>query len=256
MSEHRNDRREMSMMQKLSLEESAAPPWSLSSALTSPIAMLVGLIVLGPTLASLLLGSQDLTPTLLMVGWAIGLAAAAAFVVVNRRSSAESWMSLRLQRGHLPLPMGLLFGVAIALSIDLIIGLASGQFLPVPEIFGFHTEGMSSVFVAALLLVVLQPIAETLVFQALVLPSLRWRLGPWRGLIATCLLYNLLHALVYFAPYQATYAAFWHGLAYPLLLCLTFSLLKIYSDSSLTVLIARISAGAVFLLTALALSGM
>ena len=65
---------------------------------------------------------------------------------------------------------------------------------------------------AALLLVVLQPIADTLVFQAVVLPSLRWRLGPWRGVIATCLLYVLLHALVYFAPYQAAYEALWYGL--------------------------------------------
>ena len=127
--------------------------------------------------------------------------------------------------------------------------------MPVPEIFGFNTQGTGGVVVAALLLVLLQPIADTLVFQAVVLPSLRWRLGPWRGVIATCLLYVLLHALVYFAPYQAAYEALWYGLAYPLLLCLSLSLLKVYSDSSLTVLIARISAGGIFLLTALALSG-
>ena len=242
-------------MQKLSRAEASAPPWSFVSALTSVIVMLVGLAVLGPAAASLLLGAQEATPALLMLGWAIGLTAAIAYVLVSRRSSAECWRALRLQRGYLPLPMGALIGVAIALAIDVIVSLGGGQFLPVPEIFGFNTQGTGGIVLAALLLAVLQPIADTLVFQAVVLPSLRWRLGPWRGVIATCLLYVLLHALVYFAPYQAAYEALWYGLVYPLLLCLSFSLLKVYSDSSLTVLIARISAGGIFLLTALALSG-
>ena len=256
MSENKNDRRDMSLTQKLSRAETGAPPWSIASALTSLGVMMVGLIVLGPALASLLLGSQEATPTLLMMGWAIGPAATTAYVVVSRRSSSASWLAMRLRAGHLPLPMGLLIGVAIALAIDLIIGLVSGRFLPVPEIFGFHTQGISSLIAAAVLIVLLQPVAETLVFQAVILPSLRWRLGPWRGVFATCLLYVLLHTLVYFAPYQAAYDAVWHGLAYPLLLCLTFTLLKIYTDSSLTVLLARICAGAIFLLTALALTGM
>lgn len=242
-------------MQKLSRAEAAATPWSMASALTSVIAMLVSLAVLGPALASLLLGSQEAAPAVLMLGWAIGLAAATAYVLVNRRSSADSWRAMRLQRGYLPLPMGAIIGVAIALAIDLIVSLASGQFLPVPEIFGFGAQGSGGVLAAALLLAVLQPVADTLVFQAVVLPSLRWRLGPWRGIFATCLLYVLLYALVFFAPYQAAYDAIWHGLAYPLLLCLSFSLLKVYSDSSLTVLVARVSAGSVFLLTALALAG-
>ena len=246
MSETPIDRREMSIMQKLSRAEAAASPWSVASALTSVMVMLVSLAVIGPAAASLLLGSQEATPTLLMLGWAIGLAAAAAYVTVNRRSSADSWRAMRLRRGYLPLPMGAMIGVAIALAIDLIVSLGSGQFLPVPEIFGFRTQGSGGVLAAALLLALLQPLADTLVFQAVVLPSLRWRLGPWRGVIATCLLYILLYALVFFAPYQAAYNAIWYGLVYPLLLCLSFSLLKVYSDSSLTVMIARVSAGSVF----------
>ncbi len=255
MSETPIDRREMSIMQKLSRAEAAAAPWSMASALISAIVMLVSLAVLGPAAASILLGSQEATPALLMLGWAIGLSATIAFVTVNRRSSADSWRAMRLQPGYLPLPMSAMIGVAIALAIDLIVSLGGGHFLPVPEIFGFQAQGSGGVLGAALLLALLQPIADTLVFQAVLLPSLRWRLGPWRGVIATSLLYVLMYALVFFAPYQARYDAIWYGLAYPLLLCWSFSLLKIYSDSSLTVLVARVSAGGVFLLTALALSG-
>ena len=89
MSETPIDRREMSVMQKLSRAEASAPPWSFVSALTSVIVMLVGLAVLGPAAASLLLGAQEATPALLMLGWAIGLTAAIAYVLVSRRSSVE-----------------------------------------------------------------------------------------------------------------------------------------------------------------------
>ena len=55
---------------------------------------------------------------------------------------------------------------------------------------------------AASLLIIIQPLAETLIFQAILLPSLRWRLGPWRGLVITALIYTILHQLVFMAAYS------------------------------------------------------
>lgn len=250
------DRRDMSLLQKLSLPEACAPPWSLAAAALSGLVMLVCLILIGPALASLLLGSQEATPDLLMLSWALGMGATALFVLVNRRAQADSWQALRLSKHGPPLPLMALLGVAIALFINLLISLASGQFLPLPEVYGIAGLGRMEVVVGALLLVLLQPLAETLVFQALLLPSLRWTLGPWRGLFATCLVYALWHLVVFFAPWQQVYSAAWYGLVYPFFVCFTFSLLRVHSGSSLSALVARVSAGLIFLLTSLALSGM
>ena len=132
MNHQQQDRREMTLKAKLSVPEPAAPPWGILGAALSLIAMFFSMTLIGPGLASLLLGRQEAEPLLLMLGWAIGLVATAAFVLISRRNSDSSWQALRLQKGSLPLPMVLLIGVAIALAIDLFISLAGGQFLPVP----------------------------------------------------------------------------------------------------------------------------
>ncbi len=256
MTPDQREGQEMSLLQKLSLPEPAAPPWRLLTAVLTLTAMLVCLTVLGPALASLLLGSQQATADLLMLSWALGMAATALFVLINRRGSADSWQALRLSKRGPPLPLMALLGVAIALFINVLISLPSSQFLPLPEVYGIGAQGPMGLIVAALLLVCLQPLAETLVFQAVLLPSLRWTLGAWRGLIATCLVYALLHLIVFFAPWQSVYNTLWYGLVYPIAVCLAFSLLKVHSVSSLSTLVARISAGLVFLLTSMAITGL
>lgn len=255
MNADANDRRDMSLRAKLSLPERAAPPWSLLSAALSAAVLLICLTVVGPALASLLLGSQEITPFLLMFSWALGMGLNIVFTLVNRRSSAESWAALRLGPGHLPRPLVLLLGVAIALAIDLVVNLAGGRFLPVPEIYGFQSQGAAGLVLAALLLILLQPLAESLVFQAILLPSLRWRLGPWPGVLAASALFVALHLLVFWAAYAAAYDLVWYGLIYPALIGLAFSLLRVYTDSSSAVIIARMGAGLMFFLTALAISG-
>ena len=255
MSADANDRREMSLRAKLSLPEGAAPPWSLLSALLTTAVLLVCLIVVGPALASLLLGSQQITSFLLMFSWALGMGLCLVFVTVNRRGSAESWAALRLGPGHLPRPLLLLLGVAIALAIDLVVNLGGGVFQSVPEIYGFQSYGAASLILAALLLILLQPLAESLVFQAVLLPSLRWRLGPWPGVIGASALFVAIHVLVFWSAYADQYDLTWHGIVYPALTGLAFCLLRVYTGSSSSVIIARMSAGLMFFLTALAVSG-
>jgi membrane protease YdiL (CAAX protease family) len=245
------DRRELSLMAKLSVPEASEPPWNLLGAATALFIFLVCLIVIGPSLALLLGENGTASRHLLLAGWSIGMALTIIFVAMNRRSSAESWLALRLQRGHTPLPLVLLYGVAISLAIGLLISLASGQFLPIPEIFGLLQRKPASVIAAASLLIVLQPVAETLVFQAIILPSLRWRLGPWGGVIAACALYTAIHLLVFSS---SSLFDFWFSIAYPALASLAFCLLKVLTASTSAVIIARMGAGMIFLLTALALA--
>lgn len=255
MSEAPKDRRDMSLMAKLSLPEAEAPPWSMVSAWLSVAAMLISLALVGPALASILLDNDVVTPFLLMLSWTIGMALTAVFVLVARRSSEQSWQALRLVRGELPLALSLLMGVAIALAVDLTVSLASGQFLPAPEIWGFQSQGALGLLLATLMLVVLQPLAETLVFQAALLPRMRWTFGHAGGVIATSAVYTLLHLLVFAQAYGAIYDPLWYGLVYPAGIGLLFCLLRVYTRSSGAVLMARIGAGLVFLLTALVLFG-
>ncbi len=255
MTARLKDRRELSLKAKLSLPEESDPPWSLVSAALAAVALLISLIVVGPALASLLLSSQEVTPFLLMLSWALGMALTVVFVIFSRRSSAESWNALQLGTGNLPRPIVLLVGVAIALAIDLVVSLASGRFLPVPAIFGFQSQNAASFILAALLLILLQPLAESLVFQAIILPSLRWTLGPWIGVLATSALFAALHLLVFWAAYATTYDFLWYGIVYPGLTGFCFCLLKVYTASSSAVVIGRMGAGLIFLLTALAISG-
>ncbi len=246
-----DDRREMSLRQKLaSVEE--PPPWGLPSAMLALLALFACLTVVGPALASIVLGSAEPTPALLMFSWALGMGLCSIFVLVSRRSSPASWQALKLRRGKQPLALALLYGVAIGLTLDLVIGLLGGRFLPMPTIFGL-SEGGEMIVLGALLAVFAQPIAETLVFQALLLPTLRSRLGAWAGIIITSALATLLHLLVFVAALGEAYQLLWHGIVLPASLAFFFCLLRVLADSSLAVILGRMGAGMIFLLTALTL---
>lgn len=257
MTDPNLDRREMTFRQKLEIPESSDTPWSMIEATIIVLVLLIALILIGPTI--ILLPSTDatvITPMMLMLGWAIGQAITIAFVVINRRSSAESWQALKLGKGLIPQPIALLVGVAIALTTDLIINLPSGQFLPIPEIFGLQTEGLSSIIIAAVFVVLIQPIAESLVFQGVLLPKLRVIMGPWGGVVMTTVVFTIIHFGIFYSSYQETYpqsAMLWYGVAYPLIFGFTFSLLKIYAQSTRSVILARIGAGITLLLTGLIL---
>ncbi len=254
MSESPTDHREMTLLAKLSAPEASAPPWSLSSALLTVAVIFICLIIIGPALASILLGSETISPSLLTLSWNLGMALTIIFVIVNRRSSHDSWRALSLGKGDLPSPIALLIGIAIALAIDLVVSLAGGAFLPIPELIGIYQAGTGDLIAAALLLVILQPVAETLVFQAVLLPSLRWHLGARAGVLTTSLLFTSLHLVVFSGANRTIYMNPWYDIAYPFLAGLAFCYLRTYSASSGAVFIARMGAGLIFLLTALVLT--
>ncbi len=254
MPEEPIDRRELSLMQKLSLPEAGAPPWSLLGAAASLLAMLLCLALIGPALVTTVTGREALYPADLMLSWSIGLALTALFVLVRQRSSAESWRALRLVKGELPLPLTLLAGIAFGLAVDVLAALGSGAFLPPPQIWGFQQLGGLGALSAALMLVLLQPLAETLVFQGLLLPRMRWQFGAWRGIFGTTAAYIALYALLYMPAY-AQYDIYWHGRIFPAGIGLLFCLLKVYTQSTGAALLGRMGCGLIFLLTSLALAG-
>ncbi len=254
MNEDRKNRREMSLLEKLTLPEASEPPWSLFSATLSYGVMFLCLTVIGSSLVTLGSARQVLFSSELKLGWALGMAITIVFILVSRRSSDESWKALRLVKGELPLPLALLVGIAIALALDLGVSLASGEFWPVPQIWRFQPQDAWGLLLAALILIVLQPLAETLLFQAMLLSRMRWTFGHWGGLVGTSALYTALYYLVFIEPY-AFYDPIWHGIVFPAGIAIFFSLLKVYTQSSAAALLGRMGAGLVLLLTALAIYG-
>ena len=201
MSEPQLDRHEMSLMQKLSIPEDADPPWSLLVAIVIVIVLLINLTLVGTAMSSVMLGldnNSTPTPFMLLLSWTIGQALTIVYVVINRRSSSDSWTALKLTRGLLPLPLVLMVGVAVALTVDLVINLASGQFLPIPEIYGFQADGAAGILMAGLFLILIQPVAESLVFQGVLLPKLRIMFGAWGGVIITTVVFTLIHYGIFY----------------------------------------------------------
>ena len=104
----------------------------------------------------------------------------------------------------------------------------------------------------------IQPVAESLVFQGVLLPKLRVIMGPWGGVVVTTVVFTLMHYAIFYSSYQNVYppeTMLWYGVAYPLMFGFTFSLLKVYTQSTRAVIIGRMGAGIIFLLTALILVG-
>jgi membrane protease YdiL (CAAX protease family) len=94
------------------------------------------------------------------------------------------------------------------------------------------------------------------VFQGVLLPKLRVIMGAWGGVVMTTAIFTLSHYGVFYASYPDAYpqgAMIWYGIAYPLVFGLTFSLLKVYAQSTRAVILGRVGAGMTLLLTALIL---
>lgn len=253
MNDAVKERRDMSLKEKFSIPEANEPPWSLPSAALTVFALLICLAIIGPSLVSIGYGSM-LTPFKLTASWSIGMALTAVFVLVRSRASAEGWAALRMSRGELALPLAPIIGVAIGLTIDLMANLSVGRLLPPAQIWVLQSGGNLSLVLAALMLVFLQPLAETLVFQAVLLPRLRWRFGHRFGVAATAAAYAILHYLIFFHTSDSD-QLLWSGIVFSLCIGILFCLLKVLSESSLFVLVARMGTGLIFFLTALALVG-
>lgn len=249
------DRREMSILEKLSIPESQSPPWSAIEAIIVLFGFLLALMLIGPAIASIIMGETP-SPILFLLGWTIGEAIAIPFILINRRSSQASWQAMQLNHTGLPAPFLLLVGVALAITVDVIVGIGSGQFVIIPVLYGFQIQGVFGILLAGLFVVLIQPIAETLVFQGILLPKMRYVLGSWLGVFLCTVLYTLIHYGIFYLAYADVYPAqtmLWYGVMLPFLSGLIFCLIRVYTNSTRAVMIARIGAGLIFLMTSLVL---
>ncbi len=216
------------------------------TAIITIIAAIFLLVIIG-SLAAESLFQPGIIP---VYGWSIG-AGLIALLVWQTRARDRAALRLGAPTTPLLLIMFIAFGAAVAIDV---IGLAlTGQFTAHPELLLVSTLGARALSVGALLpsiafVVILQPIAEGLLFSGVTQPALRAALGGWAGLFVTALLFGVFHFLAYtptfyFTGGVVTAPYYWHGLGAPLLAGLVFGAVRILTGSTRAAIAAQIAFG-------------
>ncbi|MBN8591307.1 MAG: CPBP family intramembrane metalloprotease [Anaerolineae bacterium] len=249
------------LLARISAPESELP-FSAAAGLSGLVALVVGMLFIGPTVALLIPGLPG--NLALLLGWTLGGALAVGFIFVRLKTPTQR---AALWSKVVPPPKGkkaspstegsggltaqelffmLLLGVGFAITLDVISGRLTSTFLPEPELRGLYTPGQSlsalGWVIAILFMVGVQPLAEELSFRGLLLPSLRRLTGPWLGYLLTSLAGALFHQLTYSTP-GGDFNALWFGLLAPLLTNLLFGGIRLYSGSTRAALLAHIGFG-------------
>lgn len=230
----------------------AAPPWSLTTAVIA-IAVLFAALIAGSLFALTWLGEQDFT---LLAGLALG---GVLVIIFIRQTREKQWDALRLAPSSIPVLFVIFFSVGLAILLDLL-GLAvTREFLPKPELLGLApgAMGVQQWLAAVIFMVIVQPIAEGLVFRGITLPALKQTLGAWGGLLATAVLAALFHFALYPPNYNttSTLVPLWYGLLIPFVEAVCYSLVRSYTGSTRAAIAAQVAFGLFAVLKLLALSG-
>jgi membrane protease YdiL (CAAX protease family) len=229
------------------------PPWSLGEAAALPVALLLATLLMGTTIVSILVGGS-ISPFSLLLGWTLGLVIVTGYVLATRRQQGHL-PALGLQaESALPLPFVLLTGVAAAMTIDVIVA-AGGGFQVAAMLTGIGvTDDWLEWLLAAIFVIFLQPLAENLVFQAVLLPRLRASFGGGTGILLTAAVYTVYYLLVYGAVLSGG-AVLWYGVLMPLLTGLFLAGVRVYTGSTRAAILAQVGMGITMLLAALVLTG-
>lgn len=231
-----------------------APPWGVLTAIGAVLAMFAA-IILGTVIADSVLESS---PEALMTGWAIGMVLTILFVAVTRRRTEDDFRALRLRPSRAPLLLLLLGMIGVAVALDLLSAIITGdQTLATAELLNFSRAevGFFGWMIAFLFLVVLQPVAEELVFRGVLFPALRTGLGIWTGFFVCA----GFHAVFHFAAYPPTpenqTILLWYGLLLPFLDALVFTGVRAATGSTRAAIVAHAAFGLFALLKVYTFTG-
>lgn len=226
------------------------PTWGMADVLTLAVVLLVAGFLLSSGVSLALAGGTNVvTGAHLLTGWGVSLVVVGGYVWLTRRRTPEERQALRLERGLLPLPFALLFGVAVAFTLDLLAVAVGAGFGRVAELRALNAQDW---LLAGVVLVVLQPAVLGVAFCGVILPRLRASLGSWAGVWATVGAFTAYHFALFGAQLPPA-QQFGYGVLVPF--CLMFSLcaLRIRTASTLAAVLAYSAWGMVAVVVMLAL---
>jgi membrane protease YdiL (CAAX protease family) len=236
-----------------------APPWGGGTVILMIVSAFL-LLIAGSFFA---LSWLPATPESKLFGWGLGGVAIIALVTLRIRQKPEQREALRLRPSGTPLPFVLFIAVGFALAFDVLsLAITGGAFLPAPELIGAEAQSSLVTYALAILvLVVLQPISEELVFRGYAFPWLRVSFGAWGGLLLASALSAFFHFLMFPPDYRSAYPdigqfpMLWFGLALPFLDALVISATRAITGSTRAAIVAHAGFGLFAVLKLLALAG-
>jgi len=228
------------------------PPWSLTGALLTVLVAFAAMLI-GSAVALVWGGTQDFVE---LAGWTLGGLLILLYVWQTRQRDRDA---LRLNTASTPILFVMFVSLGCAIALDLISNAVTGEFQPKPELLGLNpgTLGIAEWGFAVIFMVVVQPIAEGLVFRGIALPALRGVLGAWGGLIAAALLAGAFHLLVY-PPNYATASSItpiWFGLVIPFVEAVLYTGVRGYTQSTRAAIAAQMAFGLFAVIKLLSLTG-
>ncbi|MFN8379178.1 MAG: CPBP family intramembrane glutamic endopeptidase [Anaerolineae bacterium] len=235
-----------------------APPWGGGTVIVMIVSAFL-LLIAGSFVALTWLPA---TPEAKLFGWGLGGIGLIVLVTVRIRNRPDQRMALRLRPNGTPLPFVLFIAVGFALAFDLLsLAVTGGAFLNAPELIGAETAGSLITWVlAVLVMVVIQPISEELVFRGYAFPWLRSAFGAWPGLLLAAVLSAFLHFLIFPPDYSLTQPGLgslpvlWFGLILPFLAGLVISSTRAITGSTRAAIVAHAGFGLFAVLKLLAMA--
>ena len=235
------------------LEKETAPPWSTMAAFAALIGMFLALL-LGSTVVEILL--ED-TPVVLLVGWSIGMALTVMVVASSRMRTGEEITSMRLAPTEARLGVIAAWAFGFAVLLDLISWIVVGdRTLASAELLRFNSVDVNIFgwLVALIFLMVLQPLAEEMVFRGLMLPAMVTSLGAGTAFFGVAALHAIFHMAAYPPPADDTTILIWYGVVLPFLDGLVFTAIRARTGSTRASVVAHAVFGLFFVLKVFAFS--
>jgi membrane protease YdiL (CAAX protease family) len=242
--------KKQSFIDRIQLRDSQ-PDWSFTTAMFFVLAYPI-LWIIGQIIISTLSGNMTPTPNTLSLGALFG-SLISIFVVVQwaRRRFGATWIDTLRLRAPIKPPVFLvvLVGLGLAWATDLLgllLRLKADQFVP-PVLAVLQTPIGLSWAATAVLAVIVQPIAEGLIFAGILYPALAHDLkNNLLAALATAAVYTVVSMAV-----LSTGSGTWFALIQPFVMALVVILARAYTRSTQSAIVVRALFGLFFVLAAL-----
>jgi len=219
-----------------------APPWALGETILALLVLGIATILIGSVIAaSSSPNALNPEPISLVFGWLIGLVIVIAFVLVRWRRTKEKFDALALGASNWSPLLAILIGIAAIFTANVLAGYGSGNFTAFAPLQGIDQTQFGQILLAALFLLV-QAVAEGLIFWGIILPRLRASTGAKMGLVLTVAVFAAYYYLV-FGERLGDGLSLWYGVIAPLIVGFTLASVRVWSNSTRTAILAQIGVG-------------